>query len=258
MAQFINIQSIINDVSELNDLLQVISQCNGNIPSILYKLAQEKVQTISRNISSLSDKPATIAVKAQETIETEEINLQTEISGPKQDFSELTAEPVKQEQTSESKTQKVTIQDIQPVSVEQTIEKPAQTASTESAIVIKEEISEIKQEEPANLAVSVSSSTPATDCCTGGQTGTRLLDDILKQRIASKDIRKAISLNDRFRFKRDLFGGSDETMCKTIEILNQMHSAEDALNYLEKNFQWNYEDETTNDFITILEKRFSL
>ena len=84
------------------------------------------------------------------------------------------------------------------------------------------------------------------------------MDDILKQRIASKDIRKAISLNDRFRFKRDLFGGSDEAMCKTIEILNTMHSAEEALNYLEKNFQWNFEDETTNDFITILEKRFSL
>ncbi len=261
MTQLINIHSIIDEVSELKDLLKVISECNGNIPSILYKLAQKKASSVAKNISSLSEKQAETnsePIAKQEPIT--EVQQQAEEPAPMQDTQELVAAQTDR-QIPEPEEPKIEEKEILSVSVRYEPEKPdrtepAQSAPTNGSTDIRtetrqpEQINLIATQPPVNMA--------ATDNSIGGQNGTRLLDDILKQRIASKDIRKAISLNDRFRFKRDLFGGSDETMCRTIEILNSMNSAEDALNYLEKNFQWNYEDETTNDFITILEKRFSL
>ena len=251
MAQSINIHSIIDEVSELNDLLKVISECNGNIPSILYKLAQEKASAIAENISSLSGKQPETIVKPSAPEPTAEIQQPTE--------ELIVAQSV--QQTPEPEEPKIEENDILSVSIKYEPERIDKTEPTQSVPTNKETdiLAETKQQQQPIPATAQSPvNTTPTDNCIGGQNGTRLLDDILKQRIASKDIRKAISLNDRFRFKRDLFGGSDEAMCKTIEILNTMHSAEEALNYLEKNFQWNFEDETTNDFITILEKRFSL
>lgn len=260
MAQSINIHSIIDEVSELNDLLKVISECNGNIPSILYKLAQEKASAIAENISSLSGKQPETVVKPSAPEPAVETQQQTEELPPVQETEELIiAQSV--QQTPEPEEPKIEENDILSVSIKYEPERIDKTEPTQSAPTNEETdiLAETKQpQQPIPATTQSPVNTTPTDNCIGGQNGTRLLDDILKQRIASKDIRKAISLNDRFRFKRDLFGGSDEAMCKTIEILNTMHSAKEALNYLEKNFQWNFEDETTNDFITILEKRFSL
>ena len=250
MTQLNNIHRIIEEVSELKDLLKVISECNGNIPSILYKLAQEKAQVIAENISSLTEKrpePIVESVFQEIVAEPEPQPEEAEQEMPEVVAEEQTVQPIPEPvepEIEENETQQVSVE-VQPEPVE-----PVITENT---------VSPAKQtEEVVSSVEQTSSNATVVDNTIGGQNGARLLDDILKQRIASKDIRKAISLNDRFRFKRDLFGGSDEAMNKTIEILNQMHSAEDALNYIEKNFRWNYEDETTNDFITILEKRFSL
>lgn len=256
MAQSINIHSIIDEVSELNDLLKVISECNGNIPSILYKLAQEKASAIAENISSLSGKQPETVLEPSAPEPAAKTQQPTEELPPVQETQKLiVAQSV---QSPEPEEPKIEENDILSVSIKYEPERIDKTEPTQSVPTNEETdiLAEPKQPIPATAQSPVN--TTPTDNCIGGQNGTRLLDDILKQRIASKDIRKAISLNDRFRFKRDLFGGSDEAMCKTIEILNTMHSAEEALNYLEKNFQWNFEDETTNDFITILEKRFSL
>lgn len=257
MEQRTHIEKIINDITELKDLLQVISQCNGNIPSILYKLAQEKAQIITQSISQLSgDQPETAAGTTEiHPIETAEQH--DDVPAPEPNVMEPAAQPVMQEPAPMEEEPETT--DNQPTFIEETKEESVWQETVEPDPVPQEEapLPEKREVKPISTPAQPVHST-ATDNSIGGQTTARLLDDILKQRIASKDIRKAISLNDRFRFRRDLFGGDDETMNKTIDILNQLHSAEEALNYLEQHFQWDYEKETTNDFITILEKRFSL
>lgn len=258
MEQRTHIEKIINDITELKDLLQVISQCNGNIPSILYKLAQEKAQIITQSISQLSgDQPETAAGTTEiHPIETAEQH--DDVPAPEPNTMEPAAQPIMQKPVPMEEEPETT--DNQPIPMKETKEESAWQETVEPAPVSQEEapLPEKKEVEQVSSPAQPSVHSTATDNCIGGQTTARLLDDILKQRIASKDIRKAISLNDRFRFRRDLFGGDDETMNKTIDILNQLHSAEEALNYLEQHFQWDYEKETTNDFITILEKRFSL
>ncbi|MBR2497715.1 MAG: hypothetical protein IKB63_05135, partial [Parabacteroides sp.] len=81
------------------------------------------------------------------------------------------------------------------------------------------------------------------------------LNDLLEKNNLS-DFRKAFSLNDRFRFRRELFGGDEERMNKAIHELNNLHSYEDSMAYLNNELKWNIEDEAVADFIKLLEKRF--
>jgi hypothetical protein len=82
-----------------------------------------------------------------------------------------------------------------------------------------------------------------------------LLHDLLGKRNLS-DFRKAFSLNDRFYFRRELFGGDEDKMNKAIADLNDIHSYEESIDYLNKRLQWNIEDVTVADFVRLLEKRF--
>jgi hypothetical protein len=81
------------------------------------------------------------------------------------------------------------------------------------------------------------------------------LNDLLEKNNLS-DFRKAFSLNDRFRFRRELFGGDEERMNKAINELNELHSYEDSISYLNDELKWNIEDAAVADFIKLLEKRF--
>ena len=70
------------------------------------------------------------------------------------------------------------------------------------------------------------------------------------------DIRQAISLGDRFLFQRELFGQSGEKLQKTLDAINQMGSFNEALDYLDQNFNWDKEATAYNLFITALHRRF--
>ena len=66
------------------------------------------------------------------------------------------------------------------------------------------------------------------------------LNDLLEKKNFS-DFRKAFSLNDRFRFRRELFGGDEARMNKVINDLNDLHSYEDSVTYLNNELKWNIE-----------------
>ena len=67
------------------------------------------------------------------------------------------------------------------------------------------------------------------------------------------------ALNDRFRFRRrELFGGDEARMNKVINDLNDLHSYEDSVTYLNNELKWNIEDEAVADFIKLLEKTLPL
>lgn len=84
---------------------------------------------------------------------------------------------------------------------------------------------------------------------------TIFLSEILEKKQLS-DFRKAISLNDHFRFRRELFGGDEKEMSKAIADLNELNTLEDSMSYLNGVLKWNMEDEAVAGFIQLLEKRF--
>lgn len=87
------------------------------------------------------------------------------------------------------------------------------------------------------------------------KTDGRLNETIGKNRLT--DLRKAFTLNDRFRLCRDLFGKDESLMDQTLAVLNAQDSYEESVAYLRDRFRWNFEDETVTGFMAVLEKRFS-
>lgn len=81
------------------------------------------------------------------------------------------------------------------------------------------------------------------------------LSDIIEKKKLT-DFSKALSLNDRFRFKKDLFGGDEAYMNKTLNLLNNMYSYKESIDYLSNELKWDMEDNTVGDFIRLLEKKF--
>ena len=71
------------------------------------------------------------------------------------------------------------------------------------------------------------------------------------------DLKKMISLNDRFLFCRELFANNENLMNQVLSELNMEESYDASIDYLQKRFSWNFEDKNVTDFIAILKKRFS-
>ncbi|MCQ2336761.1 MAG: hypothetical protein MJ010_06255 [Paludibacteraceae bacterium] len=69
------------------------------------------------------------------------------------------------------------------------------------------------------------------------------------------DLHKAIGLNDRIRFQRELFNGDAELMGATIDFLNAVSSYTEAIKYLDENFDWKDDDETVIYFKEILKRK---
>lgn len=71
------------------------------------------------------------------------------------------------------------------------------------------------------------------------------------------DIRKSMTLNDKFLFRRELFGGNDAELNDTLELLASMHSFDEAEEYIYDDLQWNREDPTVSDFMSIIKTFFT-
>lgn len=73
----------------------------------------------------------------------------------------------------------------------------------------------------------------------------------------SKNLRKAFSLNDKFRFRRELFSNSDTEMTDTLNLVEAMSSYSEAEEYFYTDLQWNPEMPEVIDFMAIIKKHFS-
>lgn len=70
------------------------------------------------------------------------------------------------------------------------------------------------------------------------------------------DIRKMLTLNDKFLFRRELFNGSDTELNDTLELIASMHSSAEAREYLFDDLQWDPEAEAVNDFLALVDNYF--
>lgn len=85
--------------------------------------------------------------------------------------------------------------------------------------------------------------------------GKSLLADTITKKIFS-DLKKSLSLNDRFMLQRDLFRGNSEQMNRTLDELNQCDNLKDAVTLLDSNCSVNWESEAGSFLRELLEKRF--
>lgn len=72
----------------------------------------------------------------------------------------------------------------------------------------------------------------------------------------AKELRRAISLNDRFRFRRELFGNSDVRMTETLALIDAMTDCGEARDYLLNDLGWDIEEPVVKEFLALVEKHF--
>ena len=131
-------------------------------------------------------------------------------------------------------------------------EKPvviAAAAETAAAAEEEEEEEEGKKEESAIVEEPVVETVVKEE-----EPKSAVLGESLK---LSAGLRHAISLNDSFRFSRDLFGGNTDLMNRVIEQISVMSSYKTAVAFLSSKVELNEEKEAVNDFLELLKKYFN-
>ena len=167
------------------------------------------------------------------------------------------------------------VQVISPSAVEETAEEEDEVAgseedspviiqSLESVVVKEDEEGEIivaeekpvvavteegKKEEPAIVEEPVVETVVKEE-----EPKSAVLGESLK---LSAGLRHAISLNDSFRFSRELFGGNTDLMNRVIEQISVMSSYKTAVAFLSSKVELNEEKEAVNDFLELLKKYFN-
>ena len=131
-------------------------------------------------------------------------------------------------------------------------EKPvviAAAAETAAAADEEEEEEEGKKEESAIVEEPVVETVVKEE-----EPKSAVLGESLK---LSAGLRHAISLNDSFRFSRELFGGNTDLMNRVIEQISVMSSYKTAVAFLSSKVELNEEKEAVNDFLELLKKYFN-
>ena len=85
---------------------------------------------------------------------------------------------------------------------------------------------------------------------------TRTLNDTIQATPVVLDLKKGISLNDRFLFQRELFSNSRAEMDSMIAKLNSFNNYNDAERFLRETTLWDFENQTVGMFLETIKKGF--
>lgn len=124
-------------------------------------------------------------------------------------------------------------------------ELPADDSTTQSYRQNQARVSE--SEQPASESEQESESVPATDADSK--------DLSLPEQSSgagSPKVLKAFTLNDRFRYTRELFGGDADDFSDTIRIIADMDSYSEAEQYLCQDMLWDSSNPAVTDFLAVL------
>lgn len=152
-------------------------------------------------------------------------------------------------------TNEVAESEVDSPSIIQSLEFVVVKEDEEEEIIVAEEkpvvalTEEGKKEEPAIVEESVAETVVKEE-----EPKSVVLGESLK---LSAGLRHAISLNDSFRFSRELFGGDTELMNRVIEQISVMGSYKTAVAFLSSKVELNEEKEAVNDFLELLKKFFN-
>ena len=82
--------------------------------------------------------------------------------------------------------------------------------------------------------------------------------DPLANQISTRvsSLQKAIGINDRFRFVKELFGGDSDLYCETVSKLDSIGSLGAAISYIESNFSWDKNSDSVKQLISLVRRRY--
>ena len=84
----------------------------------------------------------------------------------------------------------------------------------------------------------------------------RSVNDVIQAPPPRLDIKRGLSLNDRFYFQRELFYSDREAMNAMMIRLNAFDNYGDTERYLRERTSWDFKDERVKSFLELLKKGF--
>ena len=82
------------------------------------------------------------------------------------------------------------------------------------------------------------------------------LNDVITAPPTFVDLKRGISLNDRFLFQRELFGNDPQKMNEAIHTLGTFTTYEEAEAYAQATYPWDFNDPTVGEFLQVVRKGF--
>lgn len=230
------IKSMLREVLELEGLLMVADSRGDETPDAVFTLIKEKIEQLREYTSCLPD----VAVD-------EQVDEQEPVVEPEDEPEYvLEAEP-------EEEIEQDVEQDVEPdVEAEPEIEvEPEPDLEEEIEAEPEEELEpeivpEIEAEPEPEIIKNVDETAPDAIIT---------LDEAFIRNKA-KDLKSAFSLNDTFRFRRELFGNSAADMNDAIDLVNAMNSYEEAEDYFINDLGWDAESDEVGEFMEIIRNHF--
>ena len=245
----INQEKSLNLAFEIEGLLLLLRERGGEEPMDANDMATEDIERLLR------DKVRELADSVNCSLPEPDITSETEKAEAKAILFEEAAEaeedaPEAEEETPEAEEETPEAEEDTPEAEEQAeIDAELDTAEFDTeAEAEAEEFEEEAEAQPAEAAVTE----PDEDFGLFG----------LKPDVKSAEPTPArrpnlvFTLNDRFRFRRELFSNSDSEMADAINTIGSMHSYDEAEEYFYTDLNWDPENPDVADFMEIIRNSF--
>jgi len=259
------IELTLKEIKEIETLVTGFGELE-QIPAIMFQLADAKVENIRNILNLLTDE--TVIPKKNEPL-TQEIVEKIVIQEKEPEIIEDVFIPEYQEQVVEEEEIIVVEEEeivIAQEIIEEEITEQIVEEQVEPTVVIeekeeekKEEIAEEKEEPKPVVPVEKKAEKKKT---IGERTEKKSsVNEKLSTKTATlnsgkiSDLKKSISLNDKFRFQKELFKGIASLMNQTLEVLNETEDKSDALEFL-LSFEWDSKNQTVVDFMELVNRKF--
>ena len=242
-------QKLLTDIElDVHELKYLMDSFTKEPTPTLSELLKRSITRMQGRLDELQQEVDAVQVISPSAVE-ETAEEEDEVAGSEEDspviIQSLESVVVKEDEEGEA-----IVAEEKPVVIAAAAETAAEEAAAEEAAAAEEEEEEEgKKEEPAIVEEPVVETVVKEE-----EPKSAVLGESLK---LSAGLRHAISLNDSFRFSRELFGGDTDLMNRVIEQISVMSSYKTAVAFLSSKVELNEEKEAVNDFLELLKKYFN-
>ena len=243
-------QKLLTDIElDVHELKYLMDSFTKEPTPTLSELLKRSITRMQGRLDELQQEVDAVQVTSPSTVE-ETAEEEDEVAGSEEDspviIQSLESVVVKEDEEGEA-----IVAEEKPVVIAAAAETAAEEAEAAAAAEEEEEEEEEegKKEEPAIVEEPVVETVVKEE-----EPKSAVLGESLK---LSAGLRHAISLNDSFRFSRELFGGNTDLMNRVIEQISVMSSYKTAVAFLSSKVELNEEKEAVNDFLELLKKYFN-
>ena len=237
-------QKLLTDIElDVHELKYLMDSFTKEPTPTLSELLKRSITRMQGRLDELQQEVDAVQVISPSAVE-ETAEEEDEVAGSEEDspviIQSLESVVVKEDEEGEA-----IVAEEKPV----VIAAAAETAEAAAEEEEEKEEEEGKKEEPAIVEEPVVETVVKEE-----EPKSAVLGESLK---LSAGLRHAISLNDSFRFSRELFGGNTDLMNRVIEQISVMSSYKTAVAFLSSKVELNEEKEAVNDFLELLKKYFN-